>query len=174
MVLPTAPVLAEPEGVCEDDDIAVTPAVQDPVAGQPVSIVLKLRTITAAACTWQVSAETMAVRISVADDEVWASRQCPGLSRRVRWSCAAQSRRPTSCAWSSRRSDEACSDLTEYAEPGDYRVTAAALGGEPDFVVFDLAAPQAPEAPAVPDADKLDLEKDKKGDKDKPSRRSGG
>jgi hypothetical protein len=151
VVMPTAPPLAEPEGVCADEDIAVTPTVRDAVAGRSATIVLALRTITSPACTWDVTAESLAVRISVGDDAVWASWECPAQlpvrSVVVRQAVATS----YELTWNTRRSDTDCPASTEYAEPGDYRVTAAAYGGEPDDLVFDLAAPVAPvvEEPAA-------------------------
>lgn len=144
LALPTAAVLAEPDGVCADDDIAVTPTVRDAVAGVSATVVLALRTLSAEACTWEISSQSLAVRVSVGDDLVWASWECPGQvperSVVVRRAVATT----YELTWNTRRSDTDCPDFTEYAQPGDYRVTAAAYGGEPDFVVFDLAAPQAP------------------------------
>jgi hypothetical protein len=46
--------------------------------------------------------------------------------------------------WNSRRSDEECSDRTAWALPGFYHIRAAALGGEPTDVQFELIAPSAP------------------------------
>jgi hypothetical protein len=43
--------------------------------------------------------------------------------------------------WSSRRSDEECSDRTAWALPGFYHVRAAAYGGEPTDVQFELVPP---------------------------------
>lgn len=150
LVLPTVPVLVEPEGECADDDITVSPMVQNAVAGQSATIVLRLRTITAAACTWQASPDNLAVRISVGDDEVWASRECtralPARSVVVRQAVTSTYQ----LTWNTRRSDDGCSALTDYAEPGDYRVTAAALGGEPDDLVFDLSTPTIPAPTPTP------------------------
>ena len=44
-------------------------------------------------------------------------------------------------SWNSRRSDDTCSRLTEWAMPGYYHVVAAALAGEPADVQFQLDAP---------------------------------
>lgn len=169
VVLPTAPPLAEPEGECVDDDIAVTPTVQRAVAGRSALITLKLRTISAEACTWQVSADTLAVRISTGDDEVWASRECPGAlteqSVVVRRAVTAT----YDLRWNTRRSDAGCPRLTEFAPAADYRVTAAAYGGEPADLVFDLVAPTAPEPAPAPEAEKL---KDTSGKQDKQDKQS--
>lgn len=159
VALPTAPVLAEPEGECAQDDIATIPTVQDAVAGQSATIVLKLRTLTSEACTWQVSAESLAVRISVSDDEVWASRECPA---QVPVQSVVVRRAVTSTyelRWNTRRSETECPALTEYAEPGNYRVTAGALGGEPAFLIFDLPAPTA----VVPSPEPDPKDKNRKG-----------
>lgn len=160
--LPTAPPLAVPDGVCADDDIAATPTVLNAVAGRSATIVINLRTISAAACTWQVSAETLALRISVGDDEVWASRECadqvPARSVVVRQAVTSTYQ----LTWNTRRSETGCPKNTEYASPGDYRVTAAAYGGEPADLVFDLAAPTAPE-PAPEPEKKSEKEPGKKG-----------
>ena len=163
VVLPTAPPLAEPEGECADDDIAVTPTVQRAVAGRSALITLKLRTISAEACTWQVSADTLAVRISTGDDEVWASRECPGALTEQ----SVVVRRAVTAAydlrWNTRRSDTGCPRLTEFAPAADYRVTAAAYGGEPADLVFDLVVPSEPEPDPGPEAEKLSGKQGKQG-----------
>ena len=46
--------------------------------------------------------------------------------------------------WSSRRSDEDCSDRTAWALPGFYHVLTAPLGGEKTDVQFELLAPAPP------------------------------
>ena len=50
---------------------------------------------------------------------------------------------PVTMLWSSRRSDEYCTDRTAWALPGLYGVEAAALEGEPTDVAFELRAPVA-------------------------------
>ena len=150
IVLPAAPVLVEPDGECADDDVIITPEVRDAVAGKSVSIVLKLRTRTAAACTWAVSADTLAVKVSVGSDEVWASRHCadqvPERTVVVRQAVTST----YEMSWNTRRSDEGCPGLTEYAAPGEYRVSAAPLGGDADFVIFDLVLPPTPTPTPAP------------------------
>ncbi|WP_323792266.1 hypothetical protein [Nocardioides sp.] len=166
IVLPAAPVLVEPDGECAEDDVLVTPEVKDAVAGQSVTIVLKLRTLTQAACTWAVSADTLAVKVSVGTDEVWASRHCPDQvpERTVVVRQAVTS--TYQMRWNTRRSDEDCPGLTEYAAPGEYRVSAAPLGGDGDFVIFDLALPPTPTPTPAPEPEP-EPEKKKKGAKNK-------
>jgi hypothetical protein len=135
------PVLAAPTGPCADEDIAVTPTVSKAVAGRDVFLVLKLRTIEAEACTWQVSPETLTIRITSGKDDIWASRQCPRAvpTRSVVVRSAAAT--SIGVTWNGRRSDEECSRLTHWAMPGYYHLAAAALAGEPADVQFELEAP---------------------------------
>jgi hypothetical protein len=135
------PVLVAPTGPCADEDIAVTPTVPKPIAGRDVLVVLELRTISAEACTWEASPETLTLKITSGKDDIWSSRQCPRAvpSRSV----VVRSAVSTSIGvrWSARRSDDECSRLTHWALPGFYHVTAAALAGEPADVQFELEAP---------------------------------
>jgi hypothetical protein len=137
----SAPVLVAPTGPCVDEDIAVTPTVRKAVAGRDVFLVLELRTIEAEACTWEVSAETLTIKITSGKDDIWASRQCPrAVPTR---SVVVRSAVTTSVGvtWNARRSDEECSRLTDWALPGFYHLAAAALAGEPADVQFELEAP---------------------------------
>lgn len=140
---PTQPVLAEPDGICRGSDVTVTPEVVGAVAGRPVTIRFLLRTISAEACTWQVSRNTLTVAITSGKDAIWSSRQCPGAipAREVVVRKAATS--TVEMSWSARRSDDDCSRLTAWAMPGWYHVTASALGGEPADVQFELTTPVA-------------------------------
>jgi len=137
------PVLAEPSGPCADEDVAVTPDVPDAVAGRDVQIVLHLRTMSTPACTWQVSPGTLAVKITSGHDAIWSSRDCPKALPTQPVVVRQAATTDVAVTWSSRRSDETCSRLTEWAMPGFYHVTAAALGGEPSDVQFELATPTA-------------------------------
>lgn len=136
------PVLAEPDGVCADRDIAVTPSVRNAVAGGPVTFTLELRTITTPACTWQASPTTLTMKLTSGSDEIWTSRECPrAVPKRdlvVRNNVSTE----IEVTWSGRRSDEECSKLTEWAMPGWYFVNAAALAGEPSDLHFELLRPE--------------------------------
>jgi hypothetical protein len=141
-----APVLVEPDGPCEDRDIAVTPEVKRPVAGPrgSVFVVLRLRTLEAEACTWRVSRDTLTLKISSGKDDIWSSRECPRAipAREVVVRSAVST--TVGVTWNGRRSDEDCSRLTEWALPGYYHVTVAALAGEPADEQFELKAPTGP------------------------------
>ncbi|ABL80010.1 MULTISPECIES: hypothetical protein [unclassified Nocardioides] len=137
------PVLAQPDGPCADEDVAITPKVENAVAGRPVQIVLQLRTLESDACTWRVSAGTVTVNITSGPDDIWTSRQCrraiPARDVVVRKAVTSN----VSITWSSRRSDDGCTRLTDWAYPGWYHVTAAALAGEPSDAQFELRTPTA-------------------------------
>jgi hypothetical protein len=140
----TAPVLATPDGPCVGSDVAVTPKVTGAVAGRDVMIVLEVRTISAEACTWRVSPDALAISITSGSDRIWSSRACPravnGGEIVVRKDVTAN----VGVVWKqAKRSDETCSPRGGWALPGWYHVTAAALGGEPSDLQFELTAPTA-------------------------------
>ncbi|WP_028638788.1 hypothetical protein [Nocardioides sp. URHA0032] len=137
------PTLAVPEGECAGTDIAVTPKVTNAVGGRPVRIVLQLRTLETPACTWRIDRDAVTVNITSGKDQIWSSRQCP---RAIPVSDVVVRQAVTTnvaLTWSARRSDDACSKFTDWAGLGWYHVTAAALGGEPSDVQFELKAPTA-------------------------------
>jgi hypothetical protein len=135
--------LAEPEGPCDDEDVAVTPTVEDPVAGRDVRIVLEMRTILSEACTWEVSPETLTLKITSGDDEIWTSRDCPHAIPDEEVTLRRDHTTRAEVIWEeAKRSDEECSKLTDWARPGWYHVAAAALAGEPSDVQFELQRPE--------------------------------
>jgi len=139
---PPATVLAEPSGTCADEDVAVTPFVQGAVAGRPVTVTLRLRTIEAEACTWRVTDNHLALKITTDGQEVWSTRECP---RQVAFAEVVVRQAVTSTlnlTWNARYSDPGCPGQPRYAQPGAYAVQAAAYGGEPSAMVdFELAQP---------------------------------
>jgi hypothetical protein len=136
------PELAEPDGECVDSDVAVTPVVDEAVGGSPITFVLELRTISAEACTWQVSPQSVTVKITSGKDDIWSSLECPRAVPRkdvvVRRDVSTQ----VEVTWSARRSDEGCTRNTDWALPGWYYVKAAALAGEPADLHFEVTAPK--------------------------------
>lgn len=140
---PQEPVLAQPDGACADSDIVITPSVENAVAGRDVTVTLELRTATAEACTWRVSAKRVTMKITSGSDEIWSSRQCP---KRVPVQDVVVRRAVTTfvdVVWNARRSDDGCPALTDWALSGTYHVKAAALGGEPAEARFELQRPSA-------------------------------
>jgi hypothetical protein len=139
---PTPP--AEPSGPCPAGDVLVTPSVPDPVAGRDVTVLLNLQMGTTEACTWRVSADTVTLKIYAGPDDVWSSRECPAAIPTQDVVIRREVATPVTVVWSSKRSDEYCTDRTAWALPGVYGIAAAALEGEPTDVAFELLAPVAP------------------------------
>lgn len=139
---PPEPVLAEPTGPCTESDIVATPAITSAPGGADIPITINLRTVVAEACTWQASPDTMTVTITSGSDDIWSSRECPASipvqDVVVRQAVDA----PVVVTWSAKRSDEGCTKFTDWAYPGFYHVQAAALGGEPTDVQFELTGGQ--------------------------------
>ena len=152
---PPAPVLVDPVGSCADDDIAVSPVVTGAVAARAVTVTLRLRTITSEACTWPISANHLALKISQDGEDVWSSREC---ARQVPTDSVVVRQAVTSTyelTWNARESDAGCPRFSELADPGDYDIEVAAYGGEPASSSFTLAPqptvePDAPLAPVAP------------------------
>jgi hypothetical protein len=137
------PLLAAPAGTCSDSDVSVTPQVSHAVAGRDVKIVLLLRTMTSPACTWQTGRKSLALDITSGKDAIWSSRQCPRVLPVQDVVVRKDVTSRIAVTWNARRSDDTCSRFTEWAMPGFYHVTAAALGAEPADAQFQLTTPVA-------------------------------
>ncbi|MCR6029981.1 hypothetical protein GGQ22_00805 [Nocardioides sp. zg-579] len=139
----TEPVLAAPAGRCDGADVAVTPEVSKAIAGRDVTVVLNVRTITTPACTWRVNRGNVTLSITSGRDGIWSTRTCgralPGDDIVVRNNVTTA----VPVTWNAARMDDDCTRITEWAMPGYYHATAAALGGEPSDVQFELKAPVA-------------------------------
>lgn len=144
--VPTTPTLAVPEGECAASDVLVTPSVATgAIAGRDVPLTLSLQTRESEACTWQMSADSLVVKVAQGSKDVWTTRQCrqavADQSVVVRRTVAAT----VQVVWAeARESTEGCTRRAGWAEPGTFTVAAAALGGEPAQADFELGAP-APE-----------------------------
>jgi hypothetical protein len=137
---PPAVALAQPSGPCDLDDITVTPAMEDPLAGGKVGLTLQLTGVQPA-CTFQVSSQTLVAKVVQGDDRIWTSQQCPASVPKQ--SVVVRSAQPTTVevSWSGRRSDDGCSRTTTWAVPAAYRLVASVVGSEPAESVFHLKAP---------------------------------
>ena len=151
---PKKPPLATPVGTCEADDIDVQPIVKDAVAGDTVTLRLRLRTRVNPACYWHVSSHTVTLKITSGSDDIWNSRECPRAvpSRDV----VLRQAKPAwvGVTWSTRRSDEGCTVNRLWALPGWYHLEVAALAGEPEDIQFELQAPEARVITESPDPQK--------------------
>jgi hypothetical protein len=141
---PPTPVLAQPTGPCANEEILANPVVTEAIGGSDVMIAVELRTQVTAACTWTVSPESLTLKITSGDDDIWSSRECPrAVPTRhlvVRQAVATK----VGVRWNAKRSDDVCSTATDWARPGWYHVVAAALAGEPTDVQFELLRPERP------------------------------
>ena len=138
---PTPP--AAPSGPCPDADVLITPAVPDPVAGRDVTVVLNLQMGTTEACTWRVSSDSVSLKIYAGADDVWSSRECPGVITAQDVVIRREVAVPVTVLWNSKRSDQYCTGRTAWALPGIYGIAAAAFEGEPTDVAFELLTPVA-------------------------------
>ena len=136
--------LAEPDGPCSASEVLVTPQVTDAAAGREVQLKLLVGSTDSAACTWRVSSDTLAVKLTSGSDFIWSSQNCPRSI--TTQDIVVRKARPVTVTvtWSGRRSDDTCSRTTAFARPGYYHVLAAALGGTPTDVQFELDYPTRP------------------------------
>ena len=141
---PPEPVPAEPSGPCTESDVIATPTITSAAGGSDIPITINLRTAVTEACTWQPSPQTLTVTITSGDDYIWSSRECPASIAVQDLVVRQAAEVPVVVTWSAKRSDDGCTDRTEWAKPGFYHVEAAALGGEATDVQFELVAPSAP------------------------------
>ncbi|GAB2971576.1 hypothetical protein [Nocardioides montaniterrae] len=147
----TAPlVLAAPSGSCSPSDINVVPSVPRAVAGGNVTLSFALQTRTNPACTWQMTPQTLAVKITRGGKAIWTSQQCAReLPTR---SVVIRNVVPTivTMVWNGHVSTEGCRARSPWAKAGHMMLWAAALGGPPAHAAFDLVLPSAATAPATP------------------------
>ncbi len=134
-------VLAAPSGECRPDEISVLPVVDKAEAGGRISIRLDLQG-TQPACTFEVSSETVVVKVATEDGQrFWSTQDC---GKGVPTSdVVVRSAQPTSVQvnWSGRASDTECTDEPAWALPGFYEVYAAAAGSSPTNVSFEVTKP---------------------------------
>ncbi len=134
--------LASPSGTCSDSDVVATPSVKGTAyAGQSVVFTMTLATRVSEACTWDVSSQTLAVKVTSGTDRIWSTQECSGAVPKQ--SVVVRRDHPTTVAvgWNGQRSDTDCSRSTAWAEPGYYHVVAASFGADPIDVQFELKSP---------------------------------
>ena len=129
--------LAPPSGECRDDDVSVLPTVPRAWAGGPIVIRLQL-TGTQPACTFDVSPESLVVKIASGEDRIWSSQDCPQTINETE--VVVRSAQPVEVpvTWNGRRSDDQCTPGLDWALPGFYHVFSAALGSAPTDVQFEV------------------------------------
>lgn len=145
--------LAVPTGPCDDQDVLVTPVIDDAVAGKDVHIELRLNTLQSPACTWEASAESLVLKLTSGSDRIWSTQDCPKAIETEQVVVRKEHDTSVEVVWPGRRSDDDCSNLTEWARPGYYHAVAAALGAEPTDVQFHLQRPTPVTITPSPTAD---------------------
>ncbi len=134
--------LAMPTGPCPDSDVKIVPTVLDTAyAGEDVRLTLELWTFESPACNWEVSPESVAVKLTSGSDRIWTSQECPAVVPTEAVTLRQQQPTLVEVVWSGRRSDAECSRMTQWAQPGWYHVAAAAMGSEPESRQFELRSP---------------------------------
>jgi len=136
--------LAEPDGPCSDDEVLVKPVLKSPSAADKVTIRLELTSTDSEACTFTVSRDTVVVKLTSGNDFIWSTQDCPRSVKKtdvvVRKTVPAK----VDVTWSGRRSNANCDVTAQWAQPGWYHAIAAALGGDPTDVLFELGPAAAP------------------------------
>jgi hypothetical protein len=137
--------VAMPSGPCAASDVAITPSVPKPVAGSDISLVLDISSLNTPACTWTLSRQTLAVKITSGSDLIWTTTEC-GRDIPTRDLVLRQAD-PTrvTLTWNAQRSEPGCPAHSQWALPGTYHLHVAALAGRPQDVTFLLTAPSPPE-----------------------------
>jgi len=134
--------LAMPTGPCPDNDVKVEPVLlKDAYAGSDVRLSMELTTFDSPACNWEVSPDSLVVKLTSGSDRIWTSQECPATVPTE--SVVLRDSQPVvvDVIWNGRRSDPDCSRTTSWAEPGYYHVTTAAMGSEPEDKQFQLRPP---------------------------------
>ena len=140
--------LAKPQGPCDPSEVAVAPIVERANIGRPTRIILEFTSTESAACTFEVSADSVAVNISTASaarELLWTTQDCPAALTET--SVVAREETPgrAVAVWDGRRSDGRCSKISAFVLPATYLVEAVALGAtEPESTEFTLGGPVRP------------------------------
>jgi hypothetical protein len=133
--------LATPSGPCRVSDVSVIPTVPNAPGGGDIPIILQL-VGTEPACDFQVSAKTLAVKITKNDSTFWASWQCPASVPKTQVVVRSGVPATVPVTWNGKASDDTCSNHTQWAGAGTYHVYSAAMGSSPQDLEFQVTKPQ--------------------------------
>ena len=139
---PTETPKPQPQGECVASDVVVKPVPPSVRTTLKITFGLMISTKTSEACTWTVSPKTVVLKVDSGPrskpDVVWQSRQCTDAIPTQDVVLYRDEETVVPVTWSGRRSDSECSRNTSWARRGWYHVQAAAFGGEPTDVQFEL------------------------------------
>jgi len=143
--------LAVPTGPCADGDVRVDPSVDGTAyAGNDVTITLTLTTLESPACTWVVSSDSVVVKLTSGSDRIWSTQDCSAAIATQSVIVRKDAKTKIDITWSGQRSDDDCTRTPDWAQPGYYFATAAALGAEPEDQQFQLLTPLPPTITPTP------------------------
>ncbi len=132
--------LATPSGPCKVSDVSVVPTVPQATGGGDIPILLQL-VGTEPACNFEVSAKTLAVKVTKGESTFWTSWQCPGTIPKTQVVVRSGVPAAVPVTWNGRASDDECSKRTRWAVAGTYHVYAAAMGSTPHDLEFAIIDP---------------------------------
>lgn len=161
--------LPEPTGDCDPADIRIGALVSRVANDGRVRIPLEVKG-NEEACTFDVSASSVVIKITSGSDQIWSSQECSAKVDAGEVVVREEKPAKVVLLWNGRRSDDECSQGTKWALPGGYHVVSAALGGEPTDRYFELTTPPRKKVykETKPKKSKQDKAK-KKRDRDRPS-----
>lgn len=143
---------------CDPGQVSVSPSVlPGTYAGDAVPLRLGFATGGDEPCVLSLTDHTPLVSVSADGTTVWSSEKCSDLFDAQRLRVEPDWTTYLDAHWSGRVSGNNCGDNADFAEPGDYTVQAALLGGEPAKASVTLEK----EPEQDPETDKGD---DKNGD----------
>lgn len=151
---PVDPQLPMPTNPCDPSEITVTPALAAAQAGRNVVIPLDV-TGTAPACKFEVTPDSLVVKVTSSGNRIWSTQQCPAAIRSQVVAVRNSGATRINVTWNGGRVDDTCTTLS-YAGVGAYEVEAAVIGSEPGEASFRLTKParrvivkQVPAKPAA-------------------------
>ena len=165
--------LPVPTGPCQDSDVRVRPVPENTRADDRIELTLRLSTYEATACSWQVSPDSVVLRLTSGSDRIWSSQDCPAAVPTRSVVLRRETPVELDVFWSGRRSDPDCSGRTAWAEPGYYHLASAAMGSEPESEQFRLLPPAPVTETPTPTPRAKGKEKARQGAREDAERRDG-
>ncbi len=128
---------APPSGECRPSEVSALPSIPQAWAAMPIVILVQLQG-TQPACTFEVSAKSLVVKIANGKRRLWSSQDCTRSIKPTQ--VVVRSSQPVAVpvVWSARRSDEECTNQSGWVMPGFYDVYAAAVGSTASNVRFEV------------------------------------
>jgi hypothetical protein len=115
---------------CSTGDLEVTARVDDDEvpAGEPVPVVVEVRSRGSEPCGLRVDASSFRVHITSGSDLIWDTADCPSVVPETRLTLDGETPSRLTVTWPGARSSEGCPTDTPKALPG-YYAAHASVGG---------------------------------------------